>query len=91
MTPDQIKVAQTVGLALLDTIAEQGSLGAPSGPMYAALMHKGCTLTQYNSIIGGLLRNQLVTADLDETETPVLLHITERGEEFRAKLAKVLA
>lgn len=91
MTPEQIRAAQIVGKALLDTIAESAPLGAPSGPMYAALMTQGCTLSQYQSITQSMLRNELVTAENDPQDgTPVLFHITAKGQAFREKLASRL-
>lgn len=90
MTPEQIRAAQTVGKALLDTIAETAPLGAPSGPMYAALMEHGCTLNQYQSMTQSMLRNGLVTTEEDERGEPVLFHITPKGEEFRMRLARLV-
>lgn len=89
MTPQQIRAAQRIGKALLDTISETAPLGAPSGPMYAALAANGCSLSQYQSITVSMIRNGLVTAEEDEHGEPVLFHITAKGDEFRQKLAQL--
>lgn len=80
MTGQQIKAAQCVARALLDTIAEVAPHGAPSGLMYAALMAQGCTLAQYQSLVASMQRNGLITAQEDSHGEPVLLHITPKGQ-----------
>ncbi len=42
--------------AITDTIKEAGEFGAPGGVMYAALMAHGCSLNQFESIMGTLVR-----------------------------------
>lgn len=58
MTPtiEQLLALRKVADAIIDTVKQAGSLGAPSGPMYAALMTQGCSLNQYQAIMGGLVR-----------------------------------
>ncbi len=51
--------------AITETIKEAGELGAPGGVMYAALMSQGCTLNQFESIMGALVRMGRVTKDGD--------------------------
>jgi hypothetical protein len=43
--------------SIADTVREAGPLGAPAGPMYAALQTQGCTLNQFNSITDGMVRS----------------------------------
>lgn len=86
MNNEQIRAAQAVGIAILETIRDAGELGAPSGPMFAALQAQGCSLRQYSSLVAGLLKSGFATAEVDETDTPVLFHITDAG---RALLQKV--
>lgn len=42
--------------AVLASVKAAGSLGAPAGTLYAALMAYGCTLEQFESIMGALVR-----------------------------------
>jgi len=42
--------------AVYETIKDMGKDGAPSGILYAGLMAKGCSLNQYNSLIGLLIK-----------------------------------
>ena len=55
---DQKKIALKVLMAVAETIREVGE--APSGTIYAALMSHGCTMSQYEAIIGTLTRAGLV-------------------------------
>ena len=51
-----------VALALLDTIKEAGPLGAPSGPMYMAVLQAdiGIDLDQYEALMRAIVRSGLV-------------------------------
>ena len=49
MTSQQVLAAARIGLALLETIAENP--GSPGGVLYAGLMAQGCTLSQFQSIM----------------------------------------
>ena len=40
---------------IVESVRNMGSMGAPSGPMYAALMSTGITLDQYQTIMDGLV------------------------------------
>jgi hypothetical protein len=42
-----------------------GSLGAPGGVIYAALMGQGCTLSQFESLMAGLVRAGKLRRDGD--------------------------
>jgi predicted methyltransferase len=80
MTPSQINAAQLLGKAVLETIEESGSLGAPSGVLYAALSSKGVSLSIYQQMIASMGKNGFVT------ESDHCLHITKVGKEFLTKL-----
>jgi hypothetical protein len=41
---------------IIDSVREAGSLGAPGGVLYAALMAHGCTLEQFEAIMAALVR-----------------------------------
>ena len=58
---EQTKALRAIGHAILESIAAAGSLGAPSGVLYSALMAHGCRLSQYQSIMAGLERAGLVS------------------------------
>jgi len=84
MTPREIHSAQKVGLAVLETVQKAGSLGAPSGVMFAALQAHGCTLSQFQSLMESLERKRFVQLR-DSVYT-----ITPAGEEFTRTLKRVL-
>lgn len=65
MTPQQIAALRFVANAITDTVKEAGPLGAPGGVIYAALSAQGCTLTQYQGIMGGLVRAGILKQDGD--------------------------
>ncbi len=56
MTVQQAQAVRQVATAIIETVRESGPLGAPGGVMYAALMAQGCTLQQFEGIMGGLVR-----------------------------------
>jgi len=41
--------------AVIDSVAAGGKLGTPAGTLYAALMTQGCTLEQFDRLMGGLV------------------------------------
>tara|TARA_R110000868_G_scaffold26930_1_gene103060 strand:- start:148 stop:375 length:228 start_codon:yes stop_codon:yes gene_type:complete len=51
MTPQQAKALQAVAKAIIEAC----KTFAPGGVIYAALMHQGCTLNQYEQIMGQLV------------------------------------
>jgi hypothetical protein len=85
MTPQQIAATQRIGLMVLETIEEQGEQGAPSGPMYAAMNAHGCTLSQYQSLMGTLLGRDFVSMP-----EPDVYAITDGGRQFIKKLRAAL-
>jgi hypothetical protein len=58
-TKAQFAIAQVLA-ALVETIKAAGPSGAPGGVMYAALMTQGCTLEQFEALMGCLVRSGVV-------------------------------
>ena len=52
----QTQAMLQVLMAVIETVKEAGPLGAPSGPMFAAFQARGCTLSQYQQIMGALVK-----------------------------------
>ena len=55
MTKQQNAVLEVLK-AILGTIIDMGPQGCPEGPLYAGLMTAGCSLGQFQSITGILIR-----------------------------------
>ena len=62
-TSTEIKAALGILDAVAQTIREVGS--APAGTVYAALMAHGCSLAQFEQIIGILCRARIITRSGD--------------------------
>mgnify|MGYP001005788984 CR=1 FL=1 len=56
LTPAQTQALRTIVGAVTEAIAAAGETGAPGGVLYAALMSQGCTLSQFESLMGALCR-----------------------------------
>lgn len=56
MTVEQLKALKQIADAIIESVRLAGSLGAPGGHLYAALMAHGCTLHQYEQIMSGLVK-----------------------------------
>jgi len=54
-TPDQVTALRAVLDAILEAVAAAGPCGAPGGVIYAALMGQGCSLSQYQTLMDGLV------------------------------------
>jgi hypothetical protein len=61
MNQEQIKLLRMVADAILASVKAAGPLGATGGIIYAALMAHGCTLHQFEQIMGGMVRAGLLT------------------------------
>lgn len=61
--PREYRKQQLVAVmqALLETVQEAGSEGAPSGPLYMACQQFGITLEAYQAIMEILVKQGLVT------------------------------
>ncbi len=55
--PDLRAALTEILSALVDSIKVAGSLGAPAGTLYAALMAHGCTLAQFQSLMSILVQS----------------------------------
>lgn len=55
-TPERIKALRMISDVIMSAVDAAGSLGCPAGVLYAALMAHGCTLAQFESIMGALVR-----------------------------------
>lgn len=80
MTLAQIQAIRAVARAIVEAIDAAGTLGAPAGTLYAALMSQGCSLTQFDSLTAGLQRAGLVTREGD------LFRATDKGRAFAAQV-----
>jgi hypothetical protein len=57
MTIEQAKALRIIAKAIIETVKESDPvIGAPGGPLYAALMVHGCTLDQFTNIMSGLVQ-----------------------------------
>ena len=63
MTSQQIQALRAIAKAILATITECKE--APAGVLYAGLMAQGCSLDQFQSIMGTLERNGFVSLECD--------------------------
>ena len=61
MTNEQITALRAIAKAITETVALAGPLGAPGGHLYAALMSAGCTLSQFEQIMSGLVGAGVLT------------------------------
>lgn len=59
MTPQQVKALQSVAKAIIESC----KTFAPGGVIYAALMAQGCTLNQFEQIMGQLVNAGMLTQD----------------------------
>lgn len=57
LSPAQLSAIRLVCDAVLSAVEAAGSAGAPGGVLYAALMGQGCTMNQFQGIIGILVKS----------------------------------
>lgn len=50
-----IKALMAIASAIVETVEELGEQGLPAGHLYATLMGIGCSLEQFNTIVGTLV------------------------------------
>lgn len=55
ITPQHVLALKQVMEAIVDSVAEAGPHGAPSGTLYATLMSFGCSLESFERIMGVLV------------------------------------
>ena len=56
MTAQQQQALKEICDALVDLVKAAGPLGAPAGHLYATLMALGCSLEQFESLMGALVK-----------------------------------
>ena len=54
MTTDTTTLLRAIARAVIEAVRAGGDHGAPGGTLYAALMTQGCTLEQFEQIMGAL-------------------------------------
>jgi hypothetical protein len=54
-TAQQVSALKMICDGVIDSVKAAGALGAPAGTLYAALMAYGCTLEQFERIMGVLV------------------------------------
>jgi hypothetical protein len=55
-TIQQLEAIKLIVTSIIETVRDAGDMGAPSGPMYAACMSAGASLSQYQSLMDALVR-----------------------------------
>lgn len=55
MTIQQRTALRAIARAIVESVREAGSTGAPGGILYAALMASGCRLSQFQSLMSVLV------------------------------------
>jgi hypothetical protein len=69
MTTEQINALRSIAAVIIDTVREADQLnpaiGAPAGHLYAGLMTAGCTLEQFEQIMGALVSTGKLSKDGD--------------------------
>ena len=63
MIPQQVTALKMIIAAVLDAVTAAGPTGAPGGVLYAAMMQQGCTLSQFESLMGELVRIGALSRD----------------------------
>lgn len=65
LTSQQFQLLRQVASAIIEAVESSGHAGAPAGVLYAALMGQGCTLIQFDGIMGGLVQAGFLRKDGD--------------------------
>lgn len=82
----QILAAKVAVHAVLSTMQEAKQDGpVPEGLLYAGLMSQGCTLSQFQGLMGSMQRTGMVNRENDQAQ------ITPKGEESVTRLAEEIA
>lgn len=64
-TPEQATALRLIVSATVDAVKAAGPHGAPAGVIYAALMTQGCSKSQFDSLMGALVRTGKLTHDCE--------------------------
>lgn len=76
MTTEQAKALRAITAAVIEATKAAGTLGAPGGHLYAGMMAGGCSLSQFESIMSGLVRADMLT------KSGECYRATAKGETF---------
>lgn len=60
MTTAQIQAVRQIVSAIVEAIKAAGPLGAPGGVLYAGLMAHGCSLSQFESLMAGIVKSGMI-------------------------------
>ena len=60
MTDTQKQLLRKIAEAIIESVREAGPMGAPAGPMYAALMSYGFSLDNFEQIMSGLVAAKML-------------------------------
>ena len=60
MTTAQIQAVRQIVNAIVEAIKAAGPLGAPGGVLYAGLMTQGCSLSQFESLMTGIVKSGMI-------------------------------
>ena len=63
MTTQQLNAIRLVCNAIIESVKLAGPMGVGSGVVYSALLSTGISLSQYQSLIDGLVRAGKITND----------------------------
>ena len=80
-TAEQITALHAIAGAIVEAVAATEPAGAPGGVIYAALMAQGCTLPQFESLMGAMVRtgNLRRSGDLYHLPAPGAVPAHTRG------------
>lgn len=53
---DIIKALAAICDGIIESVAVAGKQGAPGGVLYSAMMAHGCSLAQFQSLMGGIVK-----------------------------------
>ena len=56
MTEQEKFAVRSIAKIVQEAVAEAGVAGIPAGSLYAMLMTWGCTLSQFDALIGGMVQ-----------------------------------
>jgi hypothetical protein len=65
LNASQANALRLIVSATVDAVKAAGPSGAPAGVLYAAMMGHGCKLSQFESLMGALVRQGILTHDAD--------------------------
>lgn len=91
MTNQQIAVLRQIGRAILEAVQAGGEMGAPGGTLYAVGLGQECTWSQFEQIMDGMVRANVLTKDGDCYHVGTAAHNIESLIRANGFLSKHLA